>query len=62
MNCTLELTDLEWELIYDLLERERRELRPEIRHSGTASVRDDLRRRLEMVQGLLGKIPQHIGG
>ncbi|HOK48189.1 MAG TPA: hypothetical protein PLA43_11765 [Bryobacteraceae bacterium] len=52
-----ELSDAEWDLIAELLEQERSELAPEIRRTRTPAMRDDLRRRLELVESLLKKLP-----
>lgn len=50
------LSDAEWDLVIELLERERGELPAEIRHTRVSSVRDELRQRLEMVQQLLERL------
>ncbi|MGE5569330.1 MAG: hypothetical protein ACM3S5_09875 [Rhodospirillales bacterium] len=52
-----ELSDEEWALIVELVQRERSELPPEIHHTRTVAVREDLRRRLELVESLLKKLP-----
>jgi len=52
-----ELSDAEWALIVELVKRERSELPPEIHHTRTSAVREDLRRRLELVESLLKKLP-----
>ena len=52
------LNETEWQLVLELLERERSELPAEIRHTRTSSVRDDLHRRADMVKGLLGRLRQ----
>jgi hypothetical protein len=52
----LQLTDAEWALIIELLQRERSELPPEIHHTRTMDVREDLHRRLELVENLLAKL------
>ncbi len=51
-----ELSEAEWALIVELLQRERSELPPEIHHTRTASVREDLHRRLGLVENLLKKL------
>jgi hypothetical protein len=56
MHEHLELSEAEWELVVELLERERSELPSEIRHTRTSSVRDELRARETMVQGLLERL------
>ena len=58
MTDQQKLSDVEWELVVELLERERSELSPEIRHTRTSSVRDDLHRRQEMVKELLERLKQ----
>jgi hypothetical protein len=50
------LTDEEWQLILELLERERSELPPEIHHTDTTEVLAALRQRLEKVERLIGRI------
>lgn len=47
------LTEAEWALIVELLEREFEELPVEIHHSRTASYREELRARRERVRSLL---------
>lgn len=56
MHDQLMLTDAEWQLVVELLEREQRELPPEIHHTRTSSVRTELHERLETVQRLLQKM------
>ena len=41
-----ELSKEEWAILHALLEQERAELHPEIRHTRTSSLRDELHRRL----------------
>ena len=55
-----EFSEVERELIFELLERERADLPVEIRHTRTSSVRDDLRGRSEMVKRLLGRMEQGV--
>ncbi len=55
-----EFSEVERELIIELLERERADLPIEIRHTRTSSVRDDLRGRAEMVKRLLGRMEQGV--
>ncbi len=50
------LTEAEWGLIVELLEREQSELPPEIHHTRTNSVREELRQRLKMVRSVLGQL------
>jgi len=54
------LSEVEWALVADLLERERGELSVEIRHTRTATVREELRQREELVKGLLGRLRKPI--
>ena len=56
MNGQPVLSEAEWDLVVELLERERAELPVEIRHTRTATVRDELRGREKMVDGLLGRL------
>ncbi len=48
-----ELSETEWELVAELLERERGDLAVEIRHTRTSTVREELRQRAEVVKSLL---------
>ncbi len=50
------LTQPEWELVLELLERERYELPAEIHHTRTSQMRDELKHRLELASGLLQKL------
>lgn len=56
MKSQLQLNDAEWALIIELLQRERSELPPEIHHTRTVNVREDLHRRLDLVENLLKKL------
>jgi len=58
MNDQPELTEAEWTLICDLLERERDELPTEIHHTRTRSLRQELQQRRAMVDELLAKMPR----
>ena len=51
----------EWRLVLELLEREYRDLHPEIRHSQTTSVREDLNHRLKRVDHLRHLIREALG-
>ena len=51
-----ELSREEWTILFELLEQERAELHPEIRHTRTSSLRDKLHGRLETVEGLLERL------
>lgn len=51
------LSDEEWNLIRELLERELEELPVEIRHTRSARLREDLTRRRDLVRGLLARLP-----
>jgi hypothetical protein len=50
------LSEVEWALVLELLERERSELPVEIHHTRSSSVRAELHDRAEMVGGLLGRL------
>ena len=50
------LSEAEWDLVVELLQREQSELPPEIRHTRTSTVREELRRREQMVQDLLHRL------
>jgi hypothetical protein len=56
MDDQPKLSEAEWDLVVELLERERAELPVEIRHTRTSSVRDELHRREDMVRDLLGRL------
>jgi hypothetical protein len=56
MDDQPKLSEAEWDLVVELLERERAELPVEIRHTRTASVRDELHRREDMVSDLLTRL------
>lgn len=56
MNDQLQLSEAEWELVVELLQREQSELPAEIHHTRTSSVRERLHRRREMVRGLLSRL------
>ena len=56
MSDQPELSREEWTILVELLERERAELHPEIRHTRTSSLRDELHRRLESVEALLKRL------
>ena len=51
------LTDAEWALVIELLQLEQRELPVEIRHATGIVAREEMHRRLQMVQGLLNRLP-----
>lgn len=50
------LTEAEWALVAELLDRELHDLPGEIHHTRTSRVRDDLRTRKEMIQRLLDRL------
>ena len=56
MSDQPEVSKDEWAILLELLERERAELHPEIRHTRTSSLRDELHRRLEIVEALLERL------
>lgn len=56
MTHQLELSDAEWELLIQLLERERGDLPSEVRHSRLRSTRDQLREREDTVHQLLDRL------
>ncbi len=58
MNEQPILSEDEWTLVAELLSIEQSELPVEIRHCRSASMRDDLHRRLKMVEGLLQRLRQ----
>lgn len=56
MVPTLDLSQSECALLLELLERERADLHCEIRHTRFADVRDMLREKRGLVEGLLSKM------
>lgn len=50
------LTEAEWALIVELLEREFEDLPVEIHHTRSATYREELRARREMVRSLLERL------
>jgi hypothetical protein len=50
------LSEAEWALVLELLERERSELPVEIHHTRSADVRGELQQRADLVRGLLGRL------
>jgi len=50
------LSDAEWDLVKELLERERADLKVEIHHTSDSSFRDGLKKRLELVRELLDRL------
>ncbi|MGD0897438.1 MAG: hypothetical protein ABR915_06345 [Thermoguttaceae bacterium] len=56
MNDQPNLSEQEWALVIELLQRELDELPVEIHHCRVASFREDLHHRLTMVQRLLEQL------
>lgn len=56
-----ELSDAEWDLIVEVLEAKRAELPTEIHHTAKLAYRDELRRRLDLIEGLLEKLKRPAG-
>ncbi len=56
MNDRPNPTEAEWTLIVELLQREQNELPTEIHHTRSSSLRDELRARRKMVDGLLQRL------
>jgi hypothetical protein len=59
MNLSVQppaLSDAEWDLLLELLERQQRELLVEIRHSDSGAFKQQLRLRLEMVNSLIDRL------
>jgi len=50
------LSQSEWELVIELLEKERSELPAEVRHTRTSSLRDELRLREQQIDQLLERL------
>jgi hypothetical protein len=53
-----EFTESEWQLLLELLDNERRELPPEIRHTDTPGVHDGLLERLAAIDSMTDRIRQ----
>ncbi len=56
MSIQCSFSHEEWTLLLELLEHERRELPAEIRHTRLQTVRDQLRRRLQLVDQMLQRL------
>ena len=56
MNEQPKLSEAEWVLVVELLQREHHDLPAEIHHCRVSSYRDELRQRHEMVKNLLGRL------
>ncbi len=52
------LSDAEWQLVIELLERERSDLPAEIRHTRTSTMRQELHDRLELVRELVHRLSE----
>ena len=55
---TIDLTNCEAKVLQELLERERRELQPEIHHTDTASVRLELREKSQTISRLIERLAE----
>ena len=62
MKTQPQLSDAEWALLIELLQRERYELPAEIHHTRTSALRDELRERLATVGRLLTRLTRAEGG
>ncbi|MHB8996149.1 MAG: hypothetical protein ACYC63_12960 [Armatimonadota bacterium] len=60
MECTFDLDEPQVKLLLDMLERERRELHAEIRHTDNRDYRHELHRRLESVEGLAAQLETQV--
>ncbi|HOA51610.1 MAG: hypothetical protein WBH86_06920 [Thermogutta sp.] len=58
----IDLSTEEWQLILELLERERADLHCEVRHARFYDVRELLRQKREAVEKLIERIESHLGG
>ena len=56
MNDQPKLSEAEWALVRELLERELHELPGELHHTRLTSYREELKRRAEMVKNLLERL------
>ncbi len=57
MDDQPKLSEAEWELVIELLHRERNELPTEIHHTDASDLRLKLRERRRMVERLLHRLP-----
>jgi hypothetical protein len=57
MHRQLNLSDAEWGLVTEVLEREQSILRNRVRYSRLLSFREVLRDRLALVDGMLERLP-----
>jgi hypothetical protein len=55
-KCQPTLTDAEWKLVIELLQRERRELPAEIHHTDATDVRERLHYRVAAIDNLLARL------
>jgi len=56
MDHELRLSEAEWNLVIELLQRELQDLPVEIHHTRTSRVREDLCQRRTMIRELLGRL------
>jgi len=56
MNDQPKLSEAEWALVMELLDREQHELPGELHRTRHNSYREELKRRAEMVKNLLGRL------
>jgi hypothetical protein len=56
MNDQPKLSEAEWALVMELLEREHHDLPGELHHTRLTSYREELKRRAEMVKNLLERL------
>jgi hypothetical protein len=56
MNDQPKLSEAEWALVIELLEREYHELPGELHHTRLTSYREELKRRAEVVKNLLERL------
>jgi hypothetical protein len=54
------LSEAEWGLLIELLEREQEDLPAEIHHCRVSDYREGLRHRLEVVRGLLERLQEPV--
>ena len=55
------LSEHEWDLVLELLERERFQLPIEIHHTRTRTLREELRTRLAVVEDLVLRVSHAVG-
>jgi len=56
MECRLDLSEVEWEIVLELLKRERGDLHAEIRHTDSRDYRHGLHDRLKTIEEMVTRL------